>query len=136
MSLHRYSGHHGYLAFHRNLHAALQGDAISASRGVMMPEAINRQVTGDLPVFPAGEGKGGVFSPLPNDVKEGKLRAHAMQAILVAPQALYELWRDVESAPLWMECLVSVNLTGALLKHVENGGHRSDVSHLAPLRHR
>ena len=87
----------------------------------MMPEVINRQVTGDLPVFPAGEGKGGVFSPLPNDVKEGKLRAHAMQTILVAPQALHELWRDVESAPLWMECLVSVNLTGALLKHVENG---------------
>ena len=82
-----------------------------------MPEVINRQVTGGLPVFPAGKGKGGVYSPLPNDVKEGKLRAHAMQTILVAPHALYELWHDVESAPLWMEYLVSVNITGAGTSH-------------------
>ncbi len=40
-----------------------------------------------------------------------------MQTILVAPQALYELLRDVESAPLWMECLVSVNVTGAGTSH-------------------
>src|ERR1700712_3397466 len=82
-----------------------------------VPEVISRSLTGDLPIFPAGEGKGGVFSPLPNDVREGKLRAHAVQTILVAPQALYELWKDVEAAPLWMEYVVSVESKDNTLSH-------------------
>lgn len=73
-----------------------------------MPEIINRLSNKQLPPFPAGEGKGAVFSPLPQDVKDGYLRAHATQTILVAPEALYELWRDVRSAPLWMEYVISV----------------------------
>jgi uncharacterized membrane protein len=73
-----------------------------------VPEVVSKLLTGNLPKFPAGEGRGGIFIPLPNDVKKGELRAHAMQTILVAPQALYELWREVEASPLWMEYVISV----------------------------
>ncbi len=40
-----------------------------------------------------------------------------MQTILVAPEALYELWRDVESAPLWMEYVVSVEAKTDKVSH-------------------
>jgi uncharacterized membrane protein len=73
-----------------------------------VPEVISKLLNGSLPKFPSGQGKGAVFSPLPNEVKDGRLSTHSMQTILVAPQALYELWKDVEAAPLWMEYVVSV----------------------------
>lgn len=82
-----------------------------------MPEVVSRLANGSLPVFPAGEGKGSVFTPLPQDVKDGYMRAHAAQTILVEPQALYELWRDMESAPLWMEYVVSVTPLSATRSH-------------------
>lgn len=80
-----------------------------------MPDVISK--LDHLPSFPAGEGKGGTFSPLPQDVKDGYVRAHAIQTILVAPQALYELWRDIETAPLWMEYVVSVTESTDTLSH-------------------
>jgi uncharacterized membrane protein len=82
----------------------------------IVPEVISK-LNGGLPVFPSGEGKGGIFSPLPNEVKDGELRAHSMQTILVAPQALYELWKDVEASPLWMEYVVSVEAKSDTVSH-------------------
>ncbi len=81
-----------------------------------MPEVI-RTFNGSLARFPAGEGKGGIYTPLPNEVKDGMLRAHAVQTILVEPQALYELWRDLDAAPLWMEYVVSVKPTSDTVSH-------------------
>lgn len=81
-----------------------------------MPEVI-RKLQNSLPSFPAGEGKGDIFSPLPQEIKDGYLRAHAVQTILVDPQALYELWRDIESSPLWMEYVVSVTASSDRLSH-------------------
>jgi uncharacterized membrane protein len=83
----------------------------------IVPQVVSKLLNNSLPKFPAGQGKGKVFSPLLNEIKDGRLHAHAVQTILVAPQALYELWRDVEAAPLWMEFVISVQKKGDKLSH-------------------
>ena len=69
-----------------------------------MPEIVQRE----LPVFPAGAGKGAHFTPLPQDVHEGKVRAHALQTVRGDRDTLYRLWRDVTNAPKFQEYVVSV----------------------------
>lgn len=70
-----------------------------------MPEVLD---TTHLPIFPAGQGKGGHFTPLPQDVKDGVVRAHTLQTINADRQTLYKMWRDVTSAPKFQEYVVSV----------------------------
>ena len=70
-----------------------------------MPEILD---TTHLPVFPAGAGKGTHFSPLPQDVKDGLVRAHTLQTINADRQTLYKMWRDVTNAPKFQEYVISV----------------------------
>lgn len=70
-----------------------------------MPEVLD---TRNLPVFPAGAGKGGHFTPLPQDVKNGEMRAHTQQTINASREHLYKLWRDVSNAPQFQEYVISV----------------------------
>jgi uncharacterized membrane protein len=70
-----------------------------------MPEVIDQT---KLPPFPAGQGKGAHFRPLPQDVEDGKVRAHTLQTINADRHKLYQLWRDVTLAPLFQEYVVSV----------------------------
>lgn len=70
-----------------------------------MPEVLDTQ---HLPIFPAGAGKGSQFHPLPQDVKDGKVRAHTLQTINADRQTLYRMWRDVTQAPKFQEYVVSV----------------------------
>ncbi len=70
-----------------------------------MPEILD---TTNLPVFPVAAGKGSHFTPLPQDVEDGKVRAHTLQTINADRQTLYKLWRDVTSAPKYQEYVVSV----------------------------
>lgn len=70
-----------------------------------MPEILD---TKNLPVFPAGAGKGGHFTPLPQDVKGGVVRAHTLQTINADRKTLYKMWRDVSLAPKFQEYVVSV----------------------------
>ncbi len=70
-----------------------------------MPEIVDQS---QLPPFPAGQGKGAHFRPLPQDVEDGKVRAHALQTINADRQTLYKLWRDVRNAPAFQEYVVSV----------------------------
>ena len=70
-----------------------------------MPQVLD---TTHLPVFPAGAGKGGHFKPLPQDVKEGVVRAHTLQTINADRQTLYKMWRDVTMAPKFQEYVISV----------------------------
>ena len=70
-----------------------------------MPEILD---TTHLPVFPAGAGKGGHFTPLPQDVEKGVVRAHTQQTINASREHLYKLWRDVTNAPMFQEYVVSV----------------------------
>lgn len=67
--------------------------------------------------FPKAAQKGSHYAPLPDKSKDGHVTSHAVQTILVEPQALYELWNDVESIPLWQEHVVSVTKTGASSSH-------------------
>lgn len=70
-----------------------------------MPEIVDQS---QLPSFPAGKGKGAHFQPLPQDVKNGVVRAHTLQTINADRQTLYRMWRDVTSAPKFQEYVVSV----------------------------
>ncbi len=75
-----------------------------------MPEVLD---TTHLPVFPAGAGKGGHFTPLPQDVEDGIVRAHTQQTVNASRDHLYKLWRDVTNAPLFQEYVVSVKPVSA-----------------------
>ena len=70
-----------------------------------MPEVVDQT---HLPTFPAGAGKGAHFKPLPQDVKNGKVRAHTLQTINADRQTLYKMWRDVTGAPKFQEYVISV----------------------------
>lgn len=70
-----------------------------------MPQIVDQT---QLPAFPAGQGKGAHFRPLPQDVEDGKVRAHTLQTINADRQTLYNLWRDVTNAPKFQEYVVSV----------------------------
>jgi uncharacterized membrane protein len=70
-----------------------------------MPEIVDQS---QLPPFPAGQGKGAHFRPLPQDVEDGKVRAHTIQTINADRQTLYKLWRDVANAPRFQEFVLSV----------------------------
>ena len=58
----------------------------------------------------------GRYLPPPED-KDGKIWARATVRIQAEPRDLYQLWRDVEKAPLWQEQIVSVSRTGEKTSH-------------------
>jgi uncharacterized membrane protein len=93
-----------------------------------MAEHISRLDSG-LPEFPAAAGRGAIFSPLPQDTKEGQMRAHAVQTIGADAQALYELWKRAEFAPRWMEYVVSVEPKGSGLYHWVMGNPEDPNGH-------
>ena len=70
-----------------------------------MPEILD---TTNLPVFPAGAGKGAHFNPLPQNVEDGRMHAHTFQTIRADRQKLYAFWRDATNAPKFQEYVVSV----------------------------
>lgn len=70
-----------------------------------MPQILDQSL---LPPFPAGQGKGAHFRPLPQDVEDGKVRAHTLQTINADRQVLYKMWRDVTNAPRFQEYVISV----------------------------
>jgi uncharacterized membrane protein len=53
----------------------------------------------------------GRYLPPPQD-GDGKIWVRASTLINAEPEKLYQVWRDVESAPLWQEQIVSVTRTG------------------------
>ena len=67
--------------------------------------------------FPKAAQNGSHYVPLPDATENGRVTAHAVQTILVEPQPLYDLWRDVTTIPLWQEHVVSVTRTGATTSH-------------------
>jgi uncharacterized membrane protein len=81
-----------------------------------MPEHVSR-LDSSLPPFSAGEGKGAVFSPLPQDANDGEMRAHAVQTIGADAQTLYKLWRDVTLAPRWQEYVISAEPKSETVTH-------------------
>ena len=47
----------------------------------------------------------------------GRIRVRSSVVIQADPVCVYQLWRDVESAPIWQEQIVSVTLRSATLSH-------------------
>jgi uncharacterized membrane protein len=58
----------------------------------------------------------GKYLPPPED-KDGKIWARTSALIKMDSDKLYEMWRDVESAPLWQEQIVQVTKTGKSTSH-------------------
>ena len=58
----------------------------------------------------------GHYAPPPED-KDGKLWVRTSALIQAEPETLYEMWRDVEKAPLWQEQIVEVRRTGEKTSH-------------------
>lgn len=81
-----------------------------------MPEHVSR-LDSTLPDFPAAEGRGAIFSPLPQDTKHGRVRAHSVQTIGADREKLYTLWKDVSRTPNWMEYVISAEQTSEKITH-------------------
>jgi uncharacterized membrane protein len=70
-----------------------------------------------LPIAgPAAILQDGRYLPPPAD-KDGKLWVRTSALVQADPQALYSIWRDIESAPRWQEEIVSVTRTGEKTSH-------------------
>ena len=78
------------------------------------PEVVDPAATNP---FPKAGQKGSHYAPLPDKSEGGRVTSHAVQTILVDQKALYDLWHDVESIPLWQEHVVSVTKTGEGKSH-------------------
>jgi uncharacterized membrane protein len=78
-----------------------------------MPITLPRPVT----TLPAAKNRGSIYTPLPQDVKDGELRAHAVQTINAPADDLYRFWRRVEFAPQWQEFVVNVTVKSETVSH-------------------
>src|SRR5947209_10608143 len=56
------------------------------------------------------------YLPPPED-KDGKLWIRTSRVIQTDPQTLYQMWRDVEKAPLWQEQIAQVTRTSETKSH-------------------
>jgi uncharacterized membrane protein len=64
----------------------------------------------------AGVTVNGKYLPPPED-KDGKIWVRTSALIQADADALYQLWRDIENAPLWQEQIVHVTKTGESTSH-------------------
>ncbi len=60
---------------------------------------------------------GANYTPLPDEKKDGHVRAHAVQTVNADAMTLYNLWRNEMALPIWMEGVVSVTRTGDTTSH-------------------
>ena len=60
----------------------------------------------------AGTFLNGHYAPPPSD-KDGKLWVRTSALVLRSPTELYDLWCDIEKAPLWQEQIVEVRVQQA-----------------------
>jgi uncharacterized membrane protein len=68
----------------------------------------------------------GRYLPPPED-KDGKIWIRTSALIQTEAQQLYEMWRDVQSAPLWQEQIARVIRTGETTSHwVMRSGDKSN----------
>ena len=87
---------------------------MAATAEIPVPVNTARQTFSPLP---EAKQQGDHYVRLPDEQKDGWSHAHARQTILVEPQALYELWSDVTTIPLWQEHVVSVTPTTGTQSH-------------------
>jgi|KBSMisStaDraftv2_1062788.scaffolds.fasta_scaffold09821_1 uncharacterized membrane protein len=70
----------------------------------------------------------GRYLPPPED-KDGKTWVRTSALIHADAQELYDMWRDVEAAPLWQEQIEKVTRTGQTTSHwvIQSGGKDKDT---------
>ena len=83
-----------------------------------MSRALNEKPNAEpLPTLgSAGVILNGRYLPPPED-KDGKLWVRTSALVQSDPKRLYEIWRDVENAPLWQEQIERVTRTGETTSH-------------------
>jgi|UPI00068C5D7F uncharacterized membrane protein len=83
-----------------------------------MSPALNEKPHAEAPpaMGPAGMIVDGRYLPPPED-KDGKLWVRTSTLIQAAPQDLYAMWRNVETAPNWQEQITKVVMTGERTSH-------------------
>jgi uncharacterized membrane protein len=83
-----------------------------------MSKALNEKPNAEtLPTsLSVGVALNGRYLPPPED-KDGKIWVRTSTLIHVDAAALYTLWRDVESAPLWQEQIATVTRSGETTSH-------------------
>jgi uncharacterized membrane protein len=83
-----------------------------------MSKALNEKPNAEpLPTsLSVGVALNGRYLPPPED-KDGKIWVRTRALIHVDAEALYTIWRDVESAPLWQEQIANVSRTGETTSH-------------------
>src|SRR3979409_1636807 len=83
-----------------------------------MSKALNEKPNAEtLPTsLSVGVALNGRYLPPPED-KDGKAGVRPSTLIHVDAAALYTMWRDVESAPLWQEQIATVTRTGETTSH-------------------
>ncbi len=83
-----------------------------------MSKALNEKPNAEpLPVAAsAGVVLNGRYLPPPED-EDGKIWVRTSALIQTEAQVLYEMWRDVEAAPLWQEQIEKVTRTGKTTSH-------------------
>ena len=82
-----------------------------------MPQTVGTATGEGRSTFPLAREKGTHYHPEVNKIEDGVVHAHTYQTVLVEADALYKLWRDVKSAPLWQEHVVSVTEKSAKVSH-------------------
>lgn len=83
-----------------------------------MSDALNEKPNAEpLPTMAsAGVTLNGRYLPPPED-KDGKIWVRTSALIQASANDLYEMWRDIESAPLWQEQISQVTKTGEATSH-------------------
>ena len=82
-----------------------------------MPQRIGFNSSSVFKPFPLAQQSGDHYVAPANKTEEGVSHTHTVQTILVEARPLYQLWRNVESAPLWQEHVVSVKATSSTESH-------------------
>jgi uncharacterized membrane protein len=82
------------------------------------------------PAARAGVTVNGKYLAPPED-KDGKVWVRTSALIQANANDLYEMWRDVENAPVWQEQIVRVTKTGQATSHwvMRSSGDASDADH-------
>ncbi len=95
-----------------------------------MSKALNEKPNAEpLPVAAsAGVMLNGRYLPPPED-KDGKIWVRTSALVHADAQELYNMWRDVETAPLWQEQIEKVTRTGETTSHwvMQSGGKDKDT---------
>src|SRR5436309_11056305 len=85
---------------------------------ITMSKALNEKPNAEaLPASaPVGVLLNGRYLP-PLEDKDGKIWVRTSVLIHLDPRSLYEMWRNVENAPLWQEEILRVTRTGETTSH-------------------